>query len=68
MPLVPGEPARLDFELLPTSQIFKAGHRIRLVISFAEAATPRLMPAPSVKLYRDATHPSALMLPVIPGG
>ncbi|HKO92588.1 MAG TPA: CocE/NonD family hydrolase [Polyangiaceae bacterium] len=67
-PLVPGEPARLDFELLPTSQIFKAGHRIRLVITFAELSTPRLMPAPSVKLYRDATHPSALMLPVIPGG
>lgn len=65
MPLVPGEPARLTFDLLPTSQVFKAGHRIRLVISFAEAATPRLDPAPRITLYRDATHASALTLPIV---
>lgn len=66
MPLVPGEPAKLSFDLLPTSQVFKAGHRIRLVITFAEAATPRLTPAPTVSLYRDAAHPSTLTLPIIP--
>lgn len=65
LPLVPGEPARLTFDLLPTSQVFKAGHRIRLVISFAEAATPKLDPAPRVTLYRDAAHASALTLPII---
>ncbi|HEX6245554.1 MAG TPA: CocE/NonD family hydrolase, partial [Polyangiales bacterium] len=65
-PLVPGEPTKLSFELLPTSQVFKAGHRIRLIISFAEAPTPKLEPAPKVSLYRDAAHPSALTLPIIP--
>jgi putative CocE/NonD family hydrolase len=64
-PLVPGEPTKLSFELLPTSQVFKAGSRIRVVITFAEAATPRLTPAPTVTLHRDAAHPSALILPII---
>jgi len=65
MPLVPGEPAKLSFDLLPTSQVFKAGHRIRLVLTFAEAPTPRVTPAPQVTLLRDAAHPSALTLPII---
>ena len=65
-PLVPGEPVKLSFDLLPTSQVFKAGHRIRLLLSFAEAVTPKLMPAPELTLYRDAAHPSALTLPIIP--
>jgi uncharacterized protein len=64
-PLVPNEPVKLTFDLLPTSQVFKAGHEIRLVITFSEAPTPRLMPAPTVKLYRDAAHPSAITLPLI---
>ena len=66
LPLVPGEPAQLSFDLLPTSQVFRAGHRIRLIVSFAEAPTPRLTPPPRVSLHRDATHASALTLPLIP--
>jgi hypothetical protein len=65
-PLVAGQPVQLSFDLLPTSQVFKAGHQIRLLLSFAEAPTPKLTPAPQLTLYRDATHPSSLTLPVIP--
>jgi len=63
--LVPGEPAELEFELLPISMIFKAGHRIRLVIHFADRTTPRLDPAPKVAIYRDSTHRSYLTLPIV---
>ena len=64
-PLVPGKPTELEFEILPISMIFKAGHRIRLVIHFADQATPKLDPAPIVAIYRDLGHKSYVMLPTI---
>ncbi|MBN1654868.1 MAG: CocE/NonD family hydrolase [Deltaproteobacteria bacterium] len=64
-PLVPGEPTQLAFDLLPISMIIKSGHSIRLVINFAATATPVLTPAPTVAIYRDATHASSITLPVI---
>jgi carboxylesterase type B/predicted acyl esterase len=64
-PLVPGQPAELEFDILPVSMVFKAGHRIRLVINFADRTTPKLDPAPKVTVYRDSTHRSYLTLPVI---
>jgi predicted acyl esterase len=64
-PLVPGEPVELTFEILPISMVIKAGHRIRLVMHFADRTTPRLDPAPKVTIYRDATHRSYLTLPII---
>ena len=67
MPLVPNEPAKLEFELLPISTVIKAGHSLQVVINFAApVVTPVLTPAPQVSLYRDAAHPSAIVLPVIP--
>ena len=66
VPLVPGEPVELVFEILPTSMVFKAGHRIRLVIDFADArSTPRLDPAPKVSIYRDSRRQSYVTLPII---
>ena len=66
LPLVPGEPAQLVFDLLPLSMVFKAGHRIRLVLTFAAGRlTPRLDPAPRVSVYRDRVHASAIILPLI---
>ncbi|MDD9876897.1 MAG: CocE/NonD family hydrolase, partial [Magnetovibrio sp.] len=35
--LVPGEPAEAAFELLPTSYLFRQGHRIRLSIALADS-------------------------------
>ena len=64
-PLVPGQPAELEFDILPVSMVFKTGHRIRLVINFADRATPKLDPAPNVTVYHDSTHRSYLTLPVI---
>ncbi|HKU45141.1 MAG TPA: CocE/NonD family hydrolase [Polyangiales bacterium] len=67
MPLVPNEPTKLEFELLPISIVVKAGHRIRVVVNFAApVVTPVITPAPKVTLYRDAAHPSAIVLPIIP--
>jgi putative CocE/NonD family hydrolase len=68
-PLPAGEPVELSFALLPTSNIFDAGHRIRLRITGADRDshfTPQLEPAPEVSVYRDATYPSYVELPIIP--
>jgi predicted acyl esterase len=66
-PLAPEQPAELEFALLPGSILFKAGHRIRLVVTFADRTTPVLDPAPKVAVYRDAAHKSYLTLPIIEG-
>jgi predicted acyl esterase len=67
-PLVPGEPTQLVFDLMPISMVFKAGHRIRLILTFAAgAATPRLQPAPRVTVYRDLVRASSITLPIIDG-
>ncbi|MBN2243145.1 MAG: CocE/NonD family hydrolase [Acidobacteria bacterium] len=65
LPLEPGRPVELEFELLPISMVFKSGHRIRLAITFADRTTPRLQPAPKVTIYRDSVHRSYVTLPVI---
>jgi predicted acyl esterase len=67
MPLVPGEPTRLRFDLLPISIVFPAGHRIQIKVSFADTVTPKVTPVPTVSVYRDAAHPSSITLPVIDG-
>jgi uncharacterized protein len=66
-PLVPGEPAQLLFEMMPISMIFKAGHQIRLVVTFSSGpATPRLDPAPMVTIHRESTRRSSITLPSVP--
>lgn len=67
LPLTPGEPTLLRFDLLPISYLFKAGHRIQVTLSFADTATPRITPAPTVSIYHDAEHPSKIVLPIIEG-
>ena len=64
-PLTPNEPAELVFDLRPVSYIFKAGHRIRLVITaVCGDATPRLNPPPVVSFYRNSTYSSYITLPI----
>ena len=66
---LPDQPVELVFDLIPTSYIFPAGHRIRVTITCADkdnALTPELTPAPIVHLYRDADHASYIVLPIIP--
>ncbi len=75
----PGKIYEYDIDLWATSNLFKAGHRIRLAISSSNfprfdrnlntgepaLGATRILKAQQ-KLYHDAAHPSALVLPVIP--
>jgi predicted acyl esterase len=66
-PLAPGVPVEASFEFLPSSYIFKAGHRIRLALQFADPrGTQKLDPAPEVAVLHRAGARSSLELPVIP--
>jgi hypothetical protein len=78
-PLVPGKIYRLDFDRLLTSNVFLAGHRIRVQISGAffphfsrnlqtgesEITTARTQIG-HISVYHDAAHASRIILPVIP--
>jgi putative CocE/NonD family hydrolase len=69
-PLTPGEPVELVFDLYPTSNLFDAGHRIRVTVTGADktnARTPQQSPAPRLTVYREAGRGSYVELPVIPG-
>ena len=69
-PLEPGVPARMMFELMPVSHIFKAGHRYRLTLTGAdprEKQRVRLDPAPTWTLHADPQRPSQLLLPIVKG-
>ena len=71
MPLVPGEPALLCFDLQPTSVVFREGHRIRVTVTCADKdtfATPVLDPAPEVSVLRGGARASRIVLPVDPLG
>jgi len=64
----PGEPAELVFDMLPLSQVFPRGHRLRLTVTNAdprEKDRETITPAPSVSLLRDQAHASFVTLPVI---
>jgi len=70
----------LVFDLQPTCWVFRKGHRIRVSIACADWPTFRLHPklsasnkaddpaniVPTITIYRDAQHPSGIMLPIIP--
>ena len=64
-----GAPVELIFDLLPTSNIFDKGHRIRVTVTCADkdsTQTPELSPAPTVSVYRNADYASYIVLPIIP--
>ncbi len=78
-PIEPGKVYEYTIDLWATGNLFKAGHRIRLYISSSnfprfdrnlntgeaiQGAT-RMVKAQQ-RIYHDAQHPSALVLPVIP--
>ncbi|HSQ79484.1 MAG TPA: CocE/NonD family hydrolase [Candidatus Bathyarchaeia archaeon] len=73
-PLTPGEPAELVFDLQPTSNIFDAGHRVRITITCSDAdnaETPAIRPAPKITIFREPGRASRVVLPIVgrvPGG
>lgn len=66
-PLTPGTPVQLELDFYPISYLFKAGHRIRLTLNFADSrATPRETPVPQITVHGTAGNLSTLTLPIIP--
>jgi putative CocE/NonD family hydrolase len=77
--ITPGEIYRYTIDCWNTAQVFQAGHRIGLEISSSAfpkydrnpntgaplGQTADLAPADQ-RIYHDADHPSALILPIIP--
>jgi putative CocE/NonD family hydrolase len=78
-PIEPGQIYKYTIDLWATSNLFKAGHRLRVYISSSNF--PRFnrnlntgektfggtrMVKARQTIYHDAAHPSALVLPVIP--
>jgi putative CocE/NonD family hydrolase len=68
-PLVPGEATTLTFQLIPTSVLFQAGHRIRIAIAGADKDTFQRLPAQgavTITVNRGGEHGSFIDLPVVP--
>ncbi len=69
MPMTPGAVEDVVFALLPTSVLFRAGHRIRISIGGADADTFARVPAegtPEWVVERGPEYASHVALPVIP--
>ncbi|HEU4652935.1 MAG TPA: CocE/NonD family hydrolase [Steroidobacteraceae bacterium] len=68
-PLQPGERTRMRIEMLPTSTIIKAGHRLRLSISGADprqrSRSVQFDPPPTIAIYSGEKSDSMLSLPII---
>jgi putative CocE/NonD family hydrolase len=80
-PVTPGRVYEYSIDLIGTSQVFKAGHRLRVDISSsnfpcfdrnpgngapAGTATERDFVVAEQTICHDAAHPSSITLPVIP--
>jgi putative CocE/NonD family hydrolase len=68
--LQPGEITELTFDLLPTSYLFKAGHRIRLALAGADKDHFFIPPGepPLLHFYCDSERASRIELPVMSRG
>ena len=69
----PNTPIELEIEVLPTCNVFKQGHRMRLEIASSDSMHTgglwynRCLPmAAKNTILTGRAHPSRLMLPVIP--
>lgn len=68
-PLVPGEPALLEIQLMPTSWLFGRGHRIRLALAAADRDHLARVPfgrSPLLTILRGGERASSLTLPIVP--
>jgi len=78
-PLTPGKVYALSIDLWATSNVFRAGHRLRLEVSSSNfprfdrnlntgesAATSAKWTTATNSILHDAAHSSALVLPVVP--
>lgn len=68
-PVPTGVPVEYRLEILPTSNVFAAGHRLRVDIlpsANGQLDTPRTLGLGQLTVLHDAAHPSSVLLPVIP--
>jgi len=77
-PLAGGKVAELRLDLLPTSWLFKKGHRVRIALACADSGNfemnpglcsgdrPEDCPATAVTVHRSKAYASRVELPVIP--
>ena len=67
-PLKPGEPVRMQFDIMPTSWVFHKGHRIQFTLTGSDwrerARDPQSQPA-QIALISDRGHPSSVSLPLV---
>ena len=73
VPMKPGEIYRFDIEVIPTAHVFRKGHRVRISIVNGDSGITDgnythfyNMKHGSDTIAHNATHPSILILPVIP--
>ncbi|MES2138184.1 MAG: CocE/NonD family hydrolase [Bacteroidota bacterium] len=66
-PLKPGEIAKIEFDLLPTSFLFKKGHSIRVAISCGDKDHYKEITPDNTKIHvhRNTIHASKIILPVV---
>jgi len=77
--MTPGEVYEFEIDMWNTSQVFEAGHRIRLEVSSSsfpkfdrnlntgeDIGTGTRMETATNRVWHDGAHPSRLVLPVIP--
>lgn len=66
--LKPGEPVRMQFDLMPTSHVWAKGHRIQFTFAGSDyrerARSANSQPA-RITLISDAGHPSSISLPIV---
>ena len=66
--LKPGEPVRMQFDLMPTSYVWAKGHRIQFTFAGSDyrerARNADAQPA-RITLISDAEHPSSVSLPIV---
>ena len=72
-PLVAGEPVLVPVEIFPAAALIRSGHRLRVAISASNQAQgiwPRPLQATAngnvSTIYNDPSHPSSIVLPVVP--
>ncbi|MBX3145915.1 MAG: CocE/NonD family hydrolase [Gemmatimonadales bacterium] len=65
-PLVPGQAETVTFQLLPTSVLFRAGHRIRIAIAGADRDTFQRTPATGSATLTVHRGASFIDLPTVP--
>lgn len=66
--LIPGEPARLQFDIMPTSWTFQPGHRLQITLTGSDwrerARDPQSQPR-AITILSDRDRPSSVTLPLI---